>query len=269
MKKLEFKEIQGIANDILKHIKEVCDANSINYYLAYGTVIGAVRHKGFIPWDDDIDIYMPREDFNKFLDVISKEQSHYKIMSIDTDPEYPHPLTKLVDTRTKMDWHIVKHKVSYGIWVDIYILDNVPDDDAELRRFQRKLNFYQKCYEHALYNMHIHSLKSLLSNIGLCWTKLFGPRFFAEKMYRMSPRYNNIETKRFAPSAFTAQSRAQAVLRKDILGKGVDMSFECVMYRVPEKTDEYLRHFYNDYMKLPPVEKRVSNHTADFYLLED
>ena len=169
---LSFTEIQKTANSILVFLKEICDSHSIKFYLAYGTVLGAVRHHGFIPWDDDIDVYFTRQEYNKLLNVMQKTESPYKIMSVITDDVYCHPLTKLVDTRTQMDWHIVRVKPNYGVWIDLYILDNVPDNNLLLRIFQLRMNFLQKCYEHALYNYRAKSfcqkIKPFIMN-GFCF----------------------------------------------------------------------------------------------------
>ena len=268
MRHLSSKEIQSISNDILKHIREVCDRINVPFFLAYGTVIGAIRHKGFIPWDDDIDIYMYRSDYEKFKQIVIEENTQFKLLDVEIASQYYMPQVKLMDRRTRMDWHVAKNIYPIGVWVDIYVLDNVPDDDRVLRSFQRKLNFLQSCYAHSLYRPTINSLKSFVSFILLCWTKIIGPRFFSKIIVSMAKRYNNQSTRRIAPSSFTASSREEAVLDREIIGNGVLAEFEGEGYLVPEKTDAYLRHFYGNYMQLPPEEKRISNHTADFYLLE-
>lgn len=268
MKKLELKEIQNVGLNILKHIKQLCEENNIKYYLAYGTIIGAIRHGGFIPWDDDIDIYMTRAEYNKFLEVTKRDKSKYKLMSVETNNDYQHPLVKYVDTTTSMDWHVAKYQPNYGIWVDIFVLDNVTDNNLELKVFQFVLNKLQRFYGHSLYKRRkLNSLGAWKNLLLYSWTSCFKPRTFAKMMYRLSQIYNNRDTKRFAPSAFTASSRAQAVLRKDLIGNGSTIMFEGIEFPAPEKIDEYLRHFYGDYMQLPPEEKRKSNHTADFYQL--
>ena len=269
MRKLSFLEIQNRGNSILAHMKDVCDANNISFFLAYGTVLGAVRHKGFIPWDDDIDVYFTRDEYSKFAEVVRSEDSQFRLMSVTTDKDYCHPLAKYVDTSTHQNWHIVKVKPNYGVWVDIYVLDNVPDNNLTLRLFQSRLNFLQSCYEYALYRTNKKRLKGIIKTMLLWWTDLLGPRFFALKMVRLSQRFNRYNTRRFAPNSFTAASRAEAVLDKDILGHGIEMSFEGKLYLVPKNTDAYLRHFYGDYMSLPPEEKRKPNHSADFYLSDN
>ena len=269
MKHLSSRDIQQVGNKILLFIKEVCDSNNIKFFLAYGTALGAVRHKGFIPWDDDIDIYMLRSDYEKFWQIVSISSSRYKLLDVEHSPEYFMPQVKMIDSKTQIDWHIVNRKSSLGVWVDIYVLDNVPDDDRELKRFQRKLNFLQLCFRHSLYRNKIKTIKNAIGCLIFSWTKLVGPRYFSKIMVSMSKRYNAFNTRRIAPSSFTASSREDAVLERDILGCGTQAEFEGNSYLIPERIDTYLRHFYGNYMDLPPLEKRVSNHTADFYLMDE
>lgn len=268
MKKLDIAEIQKIGVDILQYIKTVCYDNGISMFLAYGTVLGAVRHKGFIPWDDDIDIYMFRSDYERFKQImIRKPEDRYKLLDVQIDPDYNMPLAKVIDTSTSMDWYVAKRPYPLGVWVDIYVLDNVPDDNKELHNFQSRLNFLQNCFFRSFYKGNVNSLRSLLSWILFSWTKLFGPRYFSKRMVLLSQKYNKIGTLRVAPSSFTASSREDAVLDRSIMGKGVELPFEGVNYLVPEHTDAYLKHFYGNYMELPPEEDRISNHTADFFLI--
>lgn len=270
MKKLNDVEIKKCCNDILLYIKTVCEANQIQFFLAYGTVLGAVRHHGFIPWDDDIDIYMTRKNYEMFKRVMSKMSSpYYKVYDVYNNDNYFMPLSKVVDIRTTMKWHVAKKQTDFGAWVDVYVLDNVPDSKIRLWCFHKSLNFLQRCYEHSLYKRKIVSFKSIIRNFLFSWTNIFGPRNFSKIMVRLSQKYNKENTAYFAPSSFTAQSRKQAVLSKKTLGKGTIVEFEKHTYLAPEKIDEYLTHFYGNYMELPPIEKRKPNHTADFYLREN
>ena len=123
-------KVQELEFGILQFIKKVCDENQIRYYLAYGTLIGAVRHKGFIPWDDDIDIMMPRKDYKKLLAILNEQQHpYYKLISADTDKRFQVPLPKIVDTRTLLvqDYDIIE-PVPLGVYVDIFLMDGAGDD---------------------------------------------------------------------------------------------------------------------------------------------
>lgn len=125
MDEFTIQDVQKLEFDILKYIKKVCDENKINYYLAYGTLIGAVRHHGFIPWDDDIDIMMPREDFIKFVESTNKDKHDYfKVVCRENNTNFTAPLPKVIDSRTKLTQHYgFIEKVDLGVYVDIFILD--------------------------------------------------------------------------------------------------------------------------------------------------
>ena len=126
---VNLEQMQKIEFDILKYIKDVCDRNGVIYYLAYGTLIGAVRHSGFIPWDDDIDIHMAREEYFRFVEILKMNpHPYYKLVSRDTDKAFTAPLPKVIDTRINLiqDYGFIE-KVTLGPYVDIFILQVFPD----------------------------------------------------------------------------------------------------------------------------------------------
>ena len=267
MKKLNLEDIQRVGNEVLLYIKRVCDENHIRYFLASGTALGAKRHSGFIPWDDDIDIYMLRPDYEKFSSVIDNAKSPFKLLDIYRDDKYFLPFSKMVDTRTIMDWPIVRNQYTFGVWVDIFILDNVPDSDKECRRFHRKLDLLQRFYTAALYKIKPQTFRDKINRLALCWTIPIGPRFFSKRLDRLSQKYNKKSTGRVGQNSFTAYTRDKEVFSKDYFEKEDLLDFCGVMHPTPYNTHKYLTHYYGDYMTLPPVEKRVSHHTISFYWL--
>ena len=125
----ELEELHQIETDILTAIDEICRKENIRYYLAGGTLLGAVRHKGFIPWDDDIDIAMPRDDYERFLKVMRKgAHPYYKILALEYKEDYPYTFAKVVDTRTRLQEEIGKDLPEMGVFIDIFPLDGMGDD---------------------------------------------------------------------------------------------------------------------------------------------
>ena len=141
MKKLSFREVQEASYSVLQHIDTICSDHSWTYFLAYGSLIGAYRDGGIIPWDDDIDIMMPRPDFDKFKAYFiehSSELMPLKIFDHSVNKNYPHVIPRISDTRYKL---VFENEKDYGIgaFVDIYPLDGVGNDKKEAERFCRKM----------------------------------------------------------------------------------------------------------------------------------
>ncbi len=139
----EFKQIQI---DILLAINKFCNEHNIKYSLACGTLLGAIRHKGFIPWDDDIDIYLLREDYNKLITVFpSLLDGKYSLNSLERNPLWNRPYAKAFDTQT-IEIEAVRNNVpNMGIGIDVFPIDDVPDDDAEWKQFDKSRRFLQNC----------------------------------------------------------------------------------------------------------------------------
>ena len=132
MQEIDFADIKQLALNILKDVAEFCDHHDIKYALAYGTMLGAVRHEGFIPWDDDIDIMMPREDYNRFIQLYNDSNSRYKVFSIETDNTYTYTMAKVFDQDTLMiDNTLWRNFDKAGVFVDIFPVDGLPESKSE------------------------------------------------------------------------------------------------------------------------------------------
>lgn len=262
------EEYKKIVNEVLAYTDKVCRQNNITYYLAYGSLLGAVRHKGFIPWDDDIDIIMDRKNFEQFISSVRNDgHNYYKLMWITEDKEYDLPLPKIVDTRTRLKQTGRKSNICIGAWVDILIIDDVPDDLSKQKRVLKKFDFYEECWNWSQYSMFsIKNSKNIKQVIRFFIMRLLsmpGSRYWAKKMNREAGKYNDKGYKTF--SALTFSGGKRKVYLKEWLGAGCDVEFEGEKYRAPENWHEYLKNAYGDYMKLPPVEKQVSNHNFTVY----
>lgn len=121
MREIGFSEIKGVALDILKDVAHFCDTHDIRYVLAYGTMLGAVRHKGFIPWDDDIDIMMPRDDYNRFIKLYNNHNPRYQVYSIENDDKYTYTMARIFDQETVMvDNTLWRNFDKAGVFIDIF-----------------------------------------------------------------------------------------------------------------------------------------------------
>lgn len=261
-KPLTSPELQKIENRILIYIKEVCDREGIKYFLSGGTILGAVRHNGFIPWDDDIDLYMYRDDYNRFRSVMLKQSNGlYKLKYVDTDERYSLPLPKVIDTRTTLLQPHQRDTMSLGVFVDIFILDNVPEDERIRKAYLDKLTRLSKLWNAAQNNgKDDRGLKKIFRRV--LW--LLGPRYFAKVMDRQAQKYNSIETSLCGNMTY-ALNWYTAFSAKSIFGNGTLLEFEGAFYTAPEKYEDYLKKHYGDYMKFPPIEQRISKHNFVAY----
>lgn len=248
---------------------EFCRVNDINYFAAYGTLIGAVRHHGLIPWDDDIDVWMLPDDYNKFCSLKGKVHDHYDIMD-DRDKNYwLLRLVKFVDTDTTL-WEFEHFPCITGVYIDIFKLDFCDKDKAiDLRRE------YDKTSYDLAYAMMRHTFEQL-KQAFLQFHPILLYNYLKDSLY-YRPRYNSLlnaynhcldkiqESKGDSLVSFDGMYREKEIFKKDWFVNSVRMDFDELEINVPIGYHEILTQLYGDYMQLPPEEKRVSHH-AHFFL---
>lgn len=265
MSEITIQEVQKLEFEILKYIKDVCDKNNINYYLAYGTLIGAVRHQGFIPWDDDIDIMMPREDFAKFSEVTSKEpHQYYRLVSRENNQNFTAPLPKVVDSRTKLiqNYGLIE-KVELGIYVDIFIIDGAGDqEEAAKKHYDESFNLYKKWIrsDTMMFVPQYTKLLSFARWVKYIPEKIMGIYHWLDKIEEHNSSYSFYD-KAYVGSLEAGTPHAERnVWPASYFGTDCMLEFNHVNFRVPKQYDAILRSEYGDYMKLPPIEKQNSHH---------
>ena len=188
-KELTTKEIQAISLEVLKQIADLCDELNLRYYLAYGTLIGAVRHKGFIPWDDDVDIMMPRPDYDKLLKYLSTNKLPYlTLFNRQTCPEYPYMISRISDDRYILEMENEK-SVGMGVFIDIYPLDGMGNTLEEALKYGSYTDRMSSlCYQATRKHYAIETTKSTLRKIiklPVFWlSKIIGKDIFQNKIER-------------------------------------------------------------------------------------
>ena len=247
---------QQIILEILKAIKKICEENEIKYYLAYGTLLGAVRHGGFIPWDDDIDIVMKREDYERFVKVAPQSLPNYYRLRKPGDETYPFSFAKVDDIRTtKIELNSQKSKYISGCWVDIFPLDGRPNTEKQCKKFEFKCR-----------------VKLFLANIKTRTCKGEKDISKIKKFLYMIGRPNNIprtmlRLEKFMKK-FSVDESIEWVSAGDItdrktkmpkmfLNEQANYTFEGELFTSFKNVEGYLKYFYGDYMKLPPECERV------------
>ncbi len=247
MREMSDKEIKDCIYDCMIYLDEVCRKNNIKYFISYGTLLGAVRHKDFIPWDNDADVIMDRENYEKFFEVMQKENSNYKLLSYFSDDDYFYPFYKLVDKRTKCEELTFKDIRNMGIYVDIFPIDYLPDDEHErikvINRIKRKRTWL--------------SLRNIKSTTFI---KNFVKRALTLFLNtKKTVRDIDIECKNCTKGCnyMSVLCWGIKVFKKDIFDEIIELTFRDHKFLAPKKYDEYLTICYGDYMTIPPVEKRI------------
>lgn len=254
------KHIQDVELMILKDFIKICDENNIEYYLIYGTQIGAIRHQGFIPWDDDIDILMFREDYEKFLKVMEENPSDkYTIFDSRYNSEYFFQFGRisLNGTYWAEYWD---EQVSFklGIHIDLFILDNLPDNSIK-----RKI-FIQRCYYMArlasisvlkfdnyskIVNSVLNLTHSLLNVLHM------NPDYFQKRLYKLFRKYDN-DSGEYVTDLTLIE---RPVFKRSDYKPPKKAKFEDIEGNIPNDDYNTLTPVYGDYMHLPPEEERVAH----------
>ena len=258
------EELKQIGLDCLLAVHCFCDAHQIMYSLACGTLIGAVRHKGFIPWDDDVDIYMLRDDYNRFLSSFKDDTGIYRAISLETSKKWRLPYAKVYDSRTCVIEQANTNSTGIGFGIDIFPIDAAPDSYSEWKRYEKHRVFLQRAF--AMKKIVWRKGRSLRKNLFLYTMKTLmlpvSMRRFAEYIDRYSQKYNNSSTSFLAENCFGTPNNR---FKRNDFSCTVDLSFENNLLKAMSGYDNYLRAFYGDYMKLPPVEKQITHHTFDVF----
>ena len=267
MRRLSIEEAKQIELDILAFIDSFCKQHGIDYFINYGTLIGAIRHKGFIPWDDDIDLSMTRENYERFIQLFHLEQSKYKILALETNDRYYNNFIKVIDSTTKIvDTRNTKTYDS-GIFIDIFPMDSFNDlkvIDVCYKLESFKLLSFSK-HKNIVYGDS--KLKDLIRTFFWLLVRPISPRFFANQIEKQIKKYRVEEGKHvaFIPS----KAKEKEVFPSDLFNELIEIPFENLLLPAPKQFDAVLKQYYGDYMTLPPKEKQFYSHEFEAYQLED
>ena len=265
MTELTRSELRTVQLDILQAVDAFCREKGLRYSIACGTLLGAVRHKGYIPWDDDIDIYMLRADYERFVALFPQVlDGHYELLSLERSPNWDMAIAKVFDNRTL--YHEYAHpSEGLGVNIDIFPIDDVPDDEQAWKQYEKRQRFFQKV--HAAKFVRLSPERSLSKNALLVLMKIPVLGISQKRMARFLSRFAQKNNGKGYHSVFEC---VQGLIQKNRFPKAVfdklaGYPFEDRVFQGFEDADSYLRNAYGDYMKLPPVEKRVTSHLFEAY----
>ena len=265
MRKIEnIDDIKKMLVNILNAFSQLCESHGLTYFLSGGTLLGAVRHEGFIPWDDDIDVFMPREDYEKLLQIENdRYPEEYSIFSYRNDRSHIYPFAKMYDNRTYLKEMRHIHNKNSGVFIDIFPIDGVSSRGLFLQQL-KKIRVYRQLVKLAGTSIY-RSRKSLLTFprlFAVLCCKMIGLRFFLKRIDRIArcstadQPYNAVKVWGYGE---------KEIFDSSVFSDTALLKFEGNQYRVPAEYDTYLKGLYGDYMKLPPEEDRVHRHEYDVF----
>lgn len=261
MKVICLREIQLMELAILKDFDAFCRKNKLVYTLTAGSLLGAVRHKGFIPWDDDIDIYMPRPDYDKFNKIYD---SLYTIKSTFVDSHWPYPFTKLINN--KISIREKSSNILSGLWIDIFPVDGWPDsytNSLSYRNRLLRLKTLNSC-SYLKYVKSPHGSFRTLAKFMLISTIGRIPKgVIARYIDSIASTTYKYEKSEFIGNVVFHDPDKLVRIQKDFFEDRILWPFEDSEFYIPRNYDSYLKQAYGDYMKLPPESERQS-HPMEF-----
>ena len=270
MKKIDQNNLKLIQIEILNFINDFCQKNNINYWLDCGTLLGAVRHKGYIPWDDDIDIGMLRKDYDKFMNTFNENnKSKYRAHCYENDKYWTYPFGKVLDESTILYEPDEKSGIKISVYVDIFVYDNAPTKKELLKKMYRKRDILYKLNNIQRFKKFTEKERQKYNYIRYPFWLLFQllpKRIFLKKSIKNGKKYKDIET---GVIGNFSDMVSHIKCDKRIFDSFIKLEFEGKKYPVPIGYKDWLEAFYGDYMILPPIEKRVSHHKYIAYFKDN
>lgn len=255
---VSISKIKRLEIEILRTFVQFCEVHHLKYFLAGGTLIGAVRHQGFVPWDDDMDVSMPRPDFERFRELTSDGKlGRYEIRSTIHTPEiHARPFDRIVDPRYMTE--VKADQMYIPPWIDVHALDGLPSDFKENKKHWDTARFYKwwslrarkpLCQEKSWF-------KRIVKWVCFAPIRWIGPVYFADKLTEYGKKYDFYKSKYVA--AYVAGYGRKEQMPGYYFTDGEEkMWFEGILCSVPPHYDLVLSHMYGDYMKLPQEKHRV------------
>ena len=259
-------EIKGIELAILKEVHTFCEENNLKYFLAYGTLLGSIRHNGFIPWDDDIDIWMLREDYDFFEERFPEwgaKRNLYIAGPHSKEHFLPRHMLKVCDDRTVLMESKYKNHNSMGLFIDIFPLDRISENPV----IQKAVLKIVRSYKYRIIASNLDKNSSVYKNFNFIkkMATILGskgnPRSLVEKYVKLAKRFSD-NNSGLVTAFYSARPNVYSL--KDFV-PAVLHDFEDAQFYIPNGYDAILRKQYGDYMKLPPEEKRVPEHTMEAF----
>lgn len=265
----ETKKLWAVLIDLLVEFKRVCEKHNIVWSIDGGTMLGARRHGGFIPWDDDVDVIMFREEYEKLKSVADDFKPPYFLQNNDTDPECVRGHAQFRNSATtailrgEFDGRRAFYRYNQGVFLDIFVLDNIPDDNDErkaffgkLRRMRNRMTSIRSCLYHRVQFFDFFSIKGIVTLVWHFWLRMKWC-FIKEKIFWRigndfdvaARRYESCVTKCVSHITFQPYPDAKVIFERRMLDGIVEVDFEGIRVPCFKESDHYLSHIYGDWHK--------------------
>lgn len=262
----ENEKLQKLTISLLQRFISICEKNDLRYYITGGALIGVLRHKGFIPWDDDIDVGMPRRDYDKLLEILNSDmQKGYGICNRYTNENWHFAMSQFIDEESEIEINLTQTPRKAHVWLDIFPLDGLPAN--KIHRWLRVKHILS--YRYLVQIAHIetqvdsHRARPLHEKIILCLFraiplgKLIDTGLILDQLEK-TLRKSDYTTSLYAGNLL-GRYREREVVHKKYFGNVKKGLFEGILVNIPEMSHELLTALYGDYMKLPPEKDRVAH----------
>lgn len=274
MRKIEeLSEIQSRLLTIVSEIDRICEENGLTLYMSGGTLLGAVRHKGFIPWDDDIDMYLTRPDYDKFIEIMRERNKtdRYILYAHELQKEYIYPFAKYVDTKTRLKENWGSSGGDIGLYVDIFPIDGLGKSIDDARKQMKKVHRYTVLNFSRVVPRWRKS-RSLFKNLAVVCCRVLADIIGSDRILKAMKK--QLYKLSYGDSKYVGEfvddiGEKRIMLKDEMYNGYVLLDFEGIKLKAPKNYDKFLTQFYGDYMTLPPKEKQKATHNYELYDLEE
>lgn len=260
---MDLNEIKSVESQILRHFADFCEKNNIRYFLSNGTLLGAVKYQGFIPWDDDVDVGLLREDYDKFI-ALYKDNKHYTLCEVSRSPSYDYPFAKLMDNRTYLIESDICNGIELGVYLDIFPIDNA---GSNFRLAQFRAVFGRALASLLQWAKSNRKPETLVQRCQLLLSKLMSPRQWILLIEKNARRFAHREKAKYAACLVWPAYKAREVVPHEVYDDVASGCFEENWYKIAIGYDVYLRSLYGDYENDPPLELQKTHHIFEAYWL--
>ncbi len=261
MHEISIEEKKRLSLEILQQISSFCNTNNIKYFLDCGTLLGCIRHDGFIPWDDDIDICMLRNDYEKFKTIFSSND--LSLISFETKGVYPLPFIKISDNKTEGVIY-EKFKLNYGVAIDIFPIDDYPNNKIIRSLFFKIQDFLMSLYGIALFGVYYKEM-TLTTFIKKLFSRICPPSRICYMINKNAKIFNS-EKAKYAGCVSVITKHKMEICLKECFKKQILHSFEGEEFYIPQGWDGVLTSIYgSNYIIPPPENERETTHVESYY----